>query len=95
MYGLTEIYRDQIRTARLVANPGCYPTSVQIPLHPLLKVRCAPAALHGSSAAALSSAACHELGTKGFDPRAWWWSMSACRVKTGEQCSASSVPEMA
>jgi len=31
------VYRDAIREARLVANPGCYPTSVQLPLHPLLK----------------------------------------------------------
>jgi N-acetyl-gamma-glutamyl-phosphate reductase len=37
VYGLTEVYRDQIKSARLVANPGCYPTSVQLPLHPLLK----------------------------------------------------------
>ena len=37
VYGLTEIKRDAIRNARLVANPGCYPTSVQLPLVPLLK----------------------------------------------------------
>eukprot|EP00879_Flechtneria_rotunda_P003014 GHRR01003232.1.p1 GENE.GHRR01003232.1~~GHRR01003232.1.p1 ORF type:complete len:409 (+),score=107.05 GHRR01003232.1:1-1227(+) len=37
VYGLTEIYRDKVRPARLVANPGCYPTSVQLPLYPLLK----------------------------------------------------------
>lgn len=37
VYGLTEIARDAIRGARLVANPGCYPTSVQLPLVPLLK----------------------------------------------------------
>lgn len=37
MYGLTEIYRDKVKGARLVANPGCYPTSVQLPLYPLLK----------------------------------------------------------
>lgn len=37
VYGLTEIYRDTIKGARLVANPGCYPTSVQLALHPLLK----------------------------------------------------------
>lgn len=37
VYGLTEIYRDQIKDARLVANPGCYPTSVQLPLIPLLE----------------------------------------------------------
>ncbi|KAF8058383.1 hypothetical protein N665_1246s0005 [Sinapis alba] len=37
VYGLTELLRDDIRKARLVANPGCYPTSVQLPLVPLLK----------------------------------------------------------
>ncbi|MDX1975416.1 MAG: N-acetyl-gamma-glutamyl-phosphate reductase [Rickettsiales bacterium] len=36
VYGLTEIARDAIRSARLVANPGCYPTSAQLPLIPLL-----------------------------------------------------------
>ncbi|KAF8072804.1 N-acetyl-gamma-glutamyl-phosphate reductase [Scenedesmus sp. PABB004] len=37
VYGLTEVYRDAIAPARLVANPGCYPTTVQLPLHPLLR----------------------------------------------------------
>jgi N-acetyl-gamma-glutamyl-phosphate reductase len=36
-YGLTEVYRDRIRGARLVANPGCYATSVLLPLVPLLQ----------------------------------------------------------
>ena len=36
VYGLTEIKREAIRAARLVANPGCYPTSAQLPLIPLL-----------------------------------------------------------
>jgi len=36
-YGLPELYRDRIRGARLVANPGCYATSVLLPLVPLLK----------------------------------------------------------
>jgi N-acetyl-gamma-glutamyl-phosphate reductase len=35
-YGLTEVYRERIRGARLVANPGCYATSVLLPLVPLL-----------------------------------------------------------
>lgn len=39
VYGLTEIYRDQIRPARLVANPGCYPTAAMLPLIPLLEAR--------------------------------------------------------
>lgn len=37
VYGLTEIYRDRIRGARLVANPGCYTTCAQLPLVPLLR----------------------------------------------------------
>ncbi len=37
VYGLTELNRNKIKNARLVANPGCYPTSAQLPLMPLLK----------------------------------------------------------
>lgn len=37
VYGLPELYRDDIRPARLVANPGCYPTSVILALAPLLR----------------------------------------------------------
>jgi N-acetyl-gamma-glutamyl-phosphate reductase len=36
-YGLPELYRDRLRGARLVANPGCYATSVLLPLVPLVK----------------------------------------------------------
>jgi len=36
-YGLTEVYRDRIRQARLIANPGCYATSVLLPLVPLVR----------------------------------------------------------
>lgn len=37
VYGLPEVHREQIRSARLVANPGCYPTSVQLGFLPLMK----------------------------------------------------------
>jgi N-acetyl-gamma-glutamyl-phosphate reductase len=37
-YGLTEIYRDRVRGARLVSNPGCYATSALVPLVPLLRL---------------------------------------------------------
>lgn len=37
VYGLSEHARAAIATARLVANPGCYPTAAQLPLIPLLK----------------------------------------------------------
>ncbi len=36
VYGLTEIYREEVRKAQLVANPGCYPTAVILGLAPLL-----------------------------------------------------------
>lgn len=37
VYGLCEINREQIRTARLVANPGCYPTCSILSIYPLVK----------------------------------------------------------
>jgi N-acetyl-gamma-glutamyl-phosphate reductase len=37
VYGLTEIHRDKIKSARLVANPGCYTTCAELPLIPLLE----------------------------------------------------------
>ena len=37
VYGLTELAREAVRAARLVANPGCYPTAAQLPLAPLLE----------------------------------------------------------
>jgi len=39
VYGLPEIYRSRIRKARLIANPGCYPTSAILGLMPALKNR--------------------------------------------------------
>jgi N-acetyl-gamma-glutamyl-phosphate reductase len=38
-YGLSEVFRERIASARLVANPGCYATSVRLPLIPLLRER--------------------------------------------------------
>jgi N-acetyl-gamma-glutamyl-phosphate reductase len=39
VYGLTEVYRSQIKKARLVANPGCYTTCAELALIPLLKAK--------------------------------------------------------
>ena len=39
VYGLTELYRRDIKKARLVANPGCYTTTAILPVVPLLKKR--------------------------------------------------------
>lgn len=37
VYGLTELYREKIKDAVLVANPGCYPTATLLAVAPLLK----------------------------------------------------------
>jgi N-acetyl-gamma-glutamyl-phosphate reductase len=37
VYGLPELHRDAIRQAQLIAAPGCYPTSILVPLIPLLR----------------------------------------------------------
>ncbi|MBW7862202.1 MAG: N-acetyl-gamma-glutamyl-phosphate reductase [Rhodocyclaceae bacterium] len=37
VYGLPEVNRDRIRSARIVANPGCYPTAVQLGFLPLVE----------------------------------------------------------
>ena len=40
VYGLPEVNRDAIRSARLVANPGCYPTATQLGFLPLVESGC-------------------------------------------------------
>lgn len=40
VYGLPEVNRDAVVSARLVANPGCYPTAVQLGLLPLVEAGC-------------------------------------------------------
>jgi N-acetyl-gamma-glutamyl-phosphate reductase len=37
VYGLPEVNRERIRSARIVANPGCYPTAVQLGFLPLVE----------------------------------------------------------
>ncbi len=36
-YGLPEFFRESVRTARLVANPGCYPTAANLAIRPLVE----------------------------------------------------------
>ncbi|MBM3943635.1 MAG: N-acetyl-gamma-glutamyl-phosphate reductase [SAR202 cluster bacterium] len=38
VYGLTELHREEIRASRLIANPGCYPTSAILALAPAVKL---------------------------------------------------------
>lgn len=37
VYGLSELYRNEIAQAKIVGNPGCYPTSILLPMLPLIK----------------------------------------------------------
>ena len=45
VYGLSEFYREQIKAAQLIANPGCYATLTQLLLRPLLATEAAATAL--------------------------------------------------
>jgi N-acetyl-gamma-glutamyl-phosphate reductase len=57
VYGLPEIYRDNICEARLVACPGCYPTSILLPTIPLLRERLVkPASIIANSLSGVSGA---------------------------------------
>jgi N-acetyl-gamma-glutamyl-phosphate reductase len=63
VFGLPEWFADEIRTADFVSNPGCYPTSVILPLAPLVKEglidpdSIAVSSLSGTSGAGRSSSA--------------------------------------
>ena len=57
VYGLPEIYRDTICKSDLIASPGCYPTSILLPLIPLLKAKLIdPASIVVSSMSGVSGA---------------------------------------
>ena len=57
VYGLPEIYSEEIASADLVASPGCYPTSILTPLLPLLKANLVkPASIVVSSLSGVSGA---------------------------------------
>lgn len=52
VYGMPELFADQIRAARLVANPGCYPTPVILGVAPLLRaglIQSSPLVVDGKS----------------------------------------------
>jgi N-acetyl-gamma-glutamyl-phosphate reductase len=56
VYGLTEFAREQLAAARLVANPGCYPTSILLPLRPLLLAGLAAGTIIADSKSGVSGA---------------------------------------
>ncbi len=45
VYGMTELMREHLPGAKLIANPGCYPTSIILPIQPLLAAGMADEAL--------------------------------------------------
>ena len=56
LYGLTEFVRDQLPNARLVANPGCYPTSILLALQPALAVGAAAGPIIADAKSGVSGA---------------------------------------
>lgn len=57
VYGLPELAREQVRSARLVANPGCYPTACTLALVPLLRAKLIdPASIIINAASGVSGA---------------------------------------
>ena len=56
VYGLTEFVREQLPGARLVANPGCYPTSILLPLMPVLCAGAAAGTIIADSKSGVSGA---------------------------------------
>lgn len=57
VYGLPEFYREEIVDAELVASPGCYPTSILLPLVPLLEMKLIdPASIVVASMSSVSGA---------------------------------------
>lgn len=57
VYGLPEIRRAKIRGAKLIANPGCYPTSIILALMPLLKMELiSPQSIIADSASGVTGA---------------------------------------
>lgn len=64
VYGLPELHRDAIRSARLVGSAGCYPTSILLPLVPLLK----DGLLDGGDISVASSSGVSGAGRKAETP---------------------------
>jgi N-acetyl-gamma-glutamyl-phosphate reductase len=56
VYGLCEWHRDRIRTADLIANPGCYPTATLLPLLPLAAAGLIEGSVHVSAISGISGA---------------------------------------
>lgn len=57
VYGITEFSREKIKSARLVANPGCYPTSILLPMVPLLEAKMVmPGSIGADSMSGISGA---------------------------------------
>ena len=56
-YGLTELCRDDVANARLVANPGCYPTASLLALAPIADLAKGPVVIDAKSGATLAAIA--------------------------------------
>ena len=69
VYGLCEVYGEQVKAAQLIGNPGCYPTSVLLPLLPLVKEGLVdPATIIADSKSGVSGAGRGATATTHFLP---------------------------
>lgn len=67
VYGLCEIYGDRVKSAQLIGNPGCYPTSVLLPLLPLVTEKLVdPATIIADSKSGVSGAGREATATTHF-----------------------------
>ncbi len=56
VYGLTEFFKEKIKTASLIANPGCYPTGIELALLPLLREKVIDSEIMVSSVSSITGA---------------------------------------
>ncbi|MFP5350694.1 MAG: N-acetyl-gamma-glutamyl-phosphate reductase [Gammaproteobacteria bacterium] len=109
VYGLPEVNRATIRQARLIANPGCYPTAVQLGLLPLLEAELVdPGRLIADAKSGISGAGrkaeVHTLLAEAADSmkaygvaahRHWPEICQALEAATGKKVGLTFVPHLA
>jgi N-acetyl-gamma-glutamyl-phosphate reductase len=66
VYGLPELHRDRIKDAKLIANPGCYPTGVLLGFAPILRAGASEGTLIVDSKSGVSGAGCKPSLTTHF-----------------------------
>ena len=108
VYGLAEIYKDEISKSSLIANPGCYPTSIILALFPLVKEGVVEGKIIVDSKSAISGAGrATALKYQGMDIPNNFWAykpfihqhtpeiLSVLEEASGESIDFSFIPHVA